>query len=113
MDYIHKSLLKIGVPANIKGFRYLHDAIDMAIDTPDILECVTKGLYPSVAENNDTTGSRVERAIRHVIEVAWMRGDAESLDELFGYSCSPLKGKPTNSEFIAVMALTLAEEAGK
>lgn len=95
---------EIGVPAHIKGYHYLRDSILMAIRTPSIINAVTKQLYPSVAKDYGTTPSRVERAIRHAIEVAWDRGDLETLQKYFGYTVSNAKGKPTNSEFIAMIA---------
>ena len=94
----------IGVPAHIKGYQYLRDAIMMTIDNIDVVNAVTKVLYPSVAKKYGTTSSRVERAIRHAIEVAWDRGDLETLQKYFGYTVSITKGKPTNSEFISMIA---------
>ena len=99
-DIIHE----IGVPAHIKGYQYLRAAIILAINDMDVINAVTKVLYPSVAKQFDTTASRVERAIRHAIEVAWNRGDIEVLQKFFGYTVSNIKGKPTNSEFIAMIA---------
>ena len=99
-DMIHE----IGIPAHIKGYHYLRDAIIMAIEDMDVLNAITKVLYPTVAKMHQTTASRVERAIRHAIEVAWSRGKLDTLDELFGYTVSNGKGKPTNSEFIALIA---------
>ncbi len=95
---------EIGVPAHIKGYQYLRDAIIMAINDMDILNSITKLLYPSIAKKYDTTSSRVERAIRHAIEVAWGRGKMDTIDKLFGYTINHGKGKPTNSEFIALIA---------
>lgn len=95
---------EIGVPAHIKGYQYLRDAIIMVINDIEVLNSITKSLYPSIAEKYDTTSSRVERAIRHAIEVAWSRGKMETLDNLFGYTISHGKGKPTNSEFVALIA---------
>lgn len=95
---------KIGVPAHIKGYQYLRTAILMAIADNDLINSVTKILYPSVAKQYQTTASRVERAIRHAIEVAWDRGDLETLNEYFGYTIQNERGKPTNSEFIAMIA---------
>ena len=97
-------LHQIGVPAHIKGYHYLRDSIIMAIETPDIINAVTKQLYPSVAKRYDTTASRVERAIRHAIEVAWDRGDVDILNSYFGYTIHNTRGKPTNSEFIAMIS---------
>ena len=95
---------EIGVPAHIKGYQYLREAILLTIDDMDIINSVTKVLYPEVARKFNTTPSRVERAIRHAIEVAWDRGDIETLQKFFGYTVSNIKGKPTNSEFIAMIA---------
>ncbi|MEF9970660.1 MAG: sporulation transcription factor Spo0A, partial [Ruthenibacterium sp.] len=94
----------IGVPAHIKGYQYLRVAISLAVDDMEIINAVTKVLYPTVAKKFGTTPSRVERAIRHAIEVAWDRGDLETLQKYFGYTVSNAKGKPTNSEFIAMIA---------
>ncbi len=99
-DIIHQ----IGVPAHIKGYQYLRDAILMAIEDDDIINAVTKRLYPSVAKKHGTTSSRVERAIRHAIEVAWDRGDVDVLNAYFGYTIHSSRGKPTNSEFIAMIS---------
>ena len=99
-DVIHE----IGVPAHIKGYQYLREAIILTINDMDVINSVTKVLYPSVAKRFSTTPSRVERAIRHAIEVAWDRGDIETLQRFFGYTVSNIKGKPTNSEFIAMIA---------
>lgn len=95
---------EIGVPAHIKGYQYLREAILMSIENPDMLGSITKILYPTIAKKYQTTASRVERAIRHAIEVAWNRGRMETLDAMFGYTISTGKGKPTNSEFIALIA---------
>ncbi len=95
---------EIGVPAHIKGYQYLREAIILTINDMDIINAVTKVLYPTVAKKYATTPSRVERAIRHAIEVAWDRGDLETLQKFFGYTVSNIKGKPTNSEFIAMIA---------
>ena len=97
-------LHQIGVPAHIKGYHYLRSSIIMSIDNPDIINAVTKQLYPSVAKNFSTTSSRVERAIRHAIEVAWDRGDVDILNSYFGYTIHNGRGKPTNSEFIAMIS---------
>ena len=99
-DMIHE----VGVPAHIKGYQYLRDAILMVIREPEMLNSITKILYPTIAKRNQTTPSRVERAIRHAIEVAWSRGKMDTIDELFGYTVSTGKGKPTNSEFIAMIS---------
>ena len=103
-------LHEIGIPAHIKGYHYLRDAIIMAVEDMDVLNAITKILYPTVAKKYQTTSSRVERAIRHAIEVAWSRGKLDTLDELFGYTVSTGKGKPTNSEFIALIADTIQLE---
>lgn len=95
---------EIGVPAHIKGYLYLRTAILMAVDNMDILNAVTKQLYPDIAKEHGTTDTRVERAIRHAIEVAWERGNIDMIHDLFGYTIQADKGKPTNSEFIALMA---------
>ena len=95
---------EIGVPAHIKGYQYLREAISLAVADMEIINAVTKVLYPAVAKKFATTSSRVERAIRHAIEVAWDRGDLEILQKYFGYTVSNAKGKPTNSEFIAMIA---------
>lgn len=95
---------EIGVPAHIKGYQYLREAIIMSVKDMDAINAVTKVLYPEVARKFSTTPSRVERAIRHAIEVAWDRGDIETLQKYFGYTVSNIKGKPTNSEFIAMIA---------
>jgi len=95
---------EIGVPAHIKGYKYLREAIMLTVRDMEIINAVTKVLYPAVAGKFNTTPSRVERAIRHAIEVAWDRGDLEVLQKFFGYTVSNIKGKPTNSEFIAMIA---------
>jgi two-component system response regulator (stage 0 sporulation protein A) len=95
---------KIGIPAHIKGYHYLRSAIIMVINNVELLGAVTKELYPAVAEEFDTTASRVERAIRHAIEVAWDRGNMEFINDFFGHTVSSERGKPTNSEFIAMLA---------
>ena len=94
----------IGVPAHIRGYQYLREAIQMSVKDMDMLGSITKTLYPEIAKKYETTPSRVERAIRHAIEVAWNRGRMETLDALFGYTINTGKGKPTNSEFIALIA---------
>ena len=101
---VTKIIHQIGVPAHIKGYQYLRTAILMTIDDNDIINSVTKILYPSVAKQYQTTTSRVERAIRHAIEVAWDRGDVDTLNSYFGYTIQNNRGKPTNSEFIAMIA---------
>ena len=95
---------EIGVPAHIKGYHYLRDAIMMAVEDMNMLNSITKILYPTIAKNHQTTPSRVERAIRHAIEVAWDRGDVDILNSYFGYTIHTSRGKPTNSEFIAMIS---------
>lgn len=95
---------EIGVPAHIKGYSYLREAITMVVNDMELLSAVTKELYPSIAKKYNTTASRVERAIRHAIEVAWGRGQVDAINKLFGYTIHNDKGKPTNSEFIAMVA---------
>lgn len=101
---ITEILHQIGVPAHIKGYQYLRSSIMMSVENPEIINAVTKQLYPSVAKKFDTTSSRVERAIRHAIEVAWDRGDVDILNSYFGYTIHNSRGKPTNSEFIAMIS---------
>ena len=101
---------EIGVPAHIKGYQYLREAILIAVEDMDVINAVTKVLYPEVAKRFGTTASRVERAIRHAIEVAWDRGDLETLQRYFGYTVNSAKGKPTNSEFIAMIADRLQQQ---
>lgn len=105
-DLLHE----MGIPAHIKGYHYLRDAIMMAVEDMDVLNAITKILYPTVAKKYQTTSSRVERAIRHAIEVAWSRGKLDTIEELFGYTVSNGKGKPTNSEFIALISDTIQLE---
>ncbi len=95
---------EVGIPAHIKGYFYLRDAILMVIDRVDLLGGITKELYPAVANAHHTTPSRVERAIRHAIEVAWNRGNIDTINGIFGHTVNQEKGKPTNSEFIAMLA---------
>lgn len=95
---------EIGVPAHIKGYHYLRDAIMMSVNDAEMLNSITKQLYPTIAKRHKTTPSRVERAIRHAIEVAWSRGKMDTIDALFGYTVHNGKGKPTNSEFVALIA---------
>ncbi len=99
-DMIHR----IGIPAHIKGYHYLRTAIILSINDDEMINSVTKLLYPTVAQKYSTTSSRVERAIRHAIEIAWDRGDVDVLNGLFGYTIHTARGKPTNSEFIALIA---------
>lgn len=111
-DYIERNLENdvtsiihdVGVPAHIKGYQYLRDAIMMSVNDAEMISSITKILYPTIAKKNSTTASRVERAIRHAIEVAWSRGNMDTIDELFGYTIHADKGKPTNSEFIALIS---------
>ena len=95
---------EVGVPAHIKGYQYLREAIIMVVNDIDVINQITKSLYPKIAIKFNTTPSRVERAIRHAIEVAWGRGDQKTVENIFGYTISASKGKPTNSEFIAMIA---------
>ena len=104
---------EIGVPAHIKGYQYLREAIGLAVADMEIINAVTKVLYPAWAKKFGTTASRVERAIRHAIEVAWDRGDLETLQKYFGYTVSNAKGKPTNSEFIAMIADRISLERSR
>ena len=99
-EFIHE----MGVPAHIKGYQYLRDAIIMTVNDSQMLGAITKILYPEIAKKHKTTSSRVERAIRHAIEVAWSRGKVETIEEMFGYTINSGKGKPTNSEFIALIS---------
>ena len=97
-------LHKMGVPAHIKGYGFLRQSIMMSVEDPEVISLVTKRLYPDIAKLNQTTASRVERAISHAIEVAWDRGNVDVLNEFFGYTINNMRGKPTNSEFIAMIA---------
>ena len=97
-------LLSIGKPAHIKGFAFIREAVRQVVADPSSINSITKKLYPAIADYFDTTPSKVERAIRHAIEVAWDRGDLETLQKYFGYTVNSAKGKPTNSEFIAMIA---------
>lgn len=101
---VTKIIHEVGIPAHIKGYQYIREAIMMVIDDHDMINSITKQLYPNVAKRCSTSSSRVERAIRHAIEVAWDRGDTEVLNKFFGYTISTSRGKPTNSEFIAMIA---------
>jgi two-component system response regulator (stage 0 sporulation protein A) len=101
---VTKIIHQIGVPAHIKGYQYLRFAIMMTVNDSEVINSVTKVLYPTVAKQYKTTSSRVERAIRHAIEVAWDRGDVDVLNSYFGYTIQTSRGKPTNSEFIAMIA---------
>ncbi|MBE6786598.1 MAG: sporulation transcription factor Spo0A [Ruminococcaceae bacterium] len=105
LEKIISSIMRqIGVPAHIKGYEYLRQAIVLTVKDPSLMHAVTKSLYPTVAKTNSTTSSRVERAIRHAIEVAWDRGDVDVLSSYFGYTIQNSRGKPTNSEFIAMIS---------
>jgi len=97
-------LHEIGMPAHIRGYHYMREAIILAVDDMEVLNYITKELYPTIAKKSNTTSSRVERAIRHAIEVAWSRGKLDALDSIFGYTINNSKGKPTNSEFIALIS---------
>lgn len=101
---VSEILHTMGVPAHIKGYNFLRQSIIMAIEDPEVISLVTKRLYPDIAKMNATTASRVERAIRHAIEVAWDRGNVEVMNEYFGYTINNMRGKPTNSEFIAMIS---------
>ena len=101
---ITENLHQIGVPAHVKGYRYVREAIKITIENPEMLNSVTKVLYPTVAKSFKSTPSRVERAIRHAIELAWDRGDVDVLNSYFGYTIQSHRGKPTNSEFIAMIS---------
>ena len=103
----------IGIPANIKGYQYIREGIIMAVNDVNMLNYITKLLYPSIAKKYKTTSSSVERAIRHAIEVAWNRGQIDVINDIFGYTVNAGKGKPTNSEFIALIADKLRIEYRK
>lgn len=107
---ITQSIHEIGVPAHIKGYEYLRYAIQLVMEDKRLIDSITKELYPMVAKQFDTTASRVERSIRHAVGVAWDRGDLKTLERWFGYTISHRKGKPTNSEFIALVADKLTLE---
>jgi len=111
--HITKLILEIGVPAHIKGYQYLRSGIQMSVEDPEMINAITKLLYPAIAKKHLTTPSRVERAIRHAIEVAWERGDLDVLHSMFGYTISYSRGKPTNSEFIALLADKLRMQSQK
>ena len=105
MEFVVTEIIhQIGIPAHIKGYHYLRHAIIMCVNEPEMLSNITKGLYPAVATSFDTTASRVERAIRHAIEVSWNRGNWDLMEEIFGHSVDYDRAKPTNSEFIATIA---------
>lgn len=101
---ITKLLHSLSMPAHVLGYEYTREAIFIALGNKDILRSITKGLYPAVAQAFNTTPSRVERAIRHAVELAWDRGDLGTLQKFFGFTTSPKKGKPTNSEFLSALA---------
>lgn len=101
---VTKLLHELGVPAHIRGHNYLRDSIMLTVADPSVVNMITKELYPAVAKQHNSTPSRVERAIRHAIEVAWCRGNVEAIHRLFGYTVKDSKGKPTNSECIAMIA---------
>lgn len=103
LDYVSRLMHEVGVPASIRGYDYIRDSIMLALSDRDILRSITKELYPSIAKSHDTTPSRVERAIRHAVEVAWSRGDVDVLNGIFGYTVKSSKGKPTNGEFISML----------
>lgn len=104
MDYVCRLMHEVGVPASIRGYDYIRDSIMLALSDREILRSITKELYPSIAKTHATTASRVERAIRHAVEVAWSRGDVDVLNGIFGYTVKSSKGKPTNGEFISMLA---------
>lgn len=111
-ERIHSILNELGTPAHLKGYRYTVYAIEQAVKDADMVECMTKRLYPAVAEKFGTTPSRAERAIRHAIETTWDRGDLDVIYSYFGNTIQKKKGKPTNSEFIAMLANRIRLEAG-
>ena len=110
---VTSAIHEVGVPAHIKGYQYLRESILMVLNDRDLLNGITKQLYPSVAKKYNTSSSRVERAIRHAIEVAWNRGDTDTLNGIFGFTINQAKGKPTNSEFIAMISDNLRLELKK
>lgn len=114
---ITKILHNLGIPAHIKGYHFIREAVDMVIENPSIIGQVTKTLYPTIAQKFSSSATKVERAIRHAIELGWTRGNQDKIDEIFGYTISALKAKPTNSEFIAMIAdyisLNEDEQVGK
>ncbi len=101
--YVAELMHEVGVPAHIRGYDYIRDSIMLSLNDRNMLKAITKDLYPTVAKNNGTTASRVERAIRHAIEVAWGRGDIDTLNAIFGFTVKSSKGKPTNGEFISML----------
>lgn len=110
---ISKLLHDLGMPSHIKGYQYIRDAILLMHDDPNYFSCITKQLYPTIAQKYDTTSSRVERAIRHAIEVSWSRGDYDLMDEIFGHSVDFDRAKPTNSEFLATVADKISLDESK
>ena len=111
-EKISRILIKVGIVPNVKGYRYLRDAVLIAMDNMDVMNSITKGLYPMVAENFDTSSSRVERAIRHAIEIATNSGKREHINALFGMKIYAKNERPTNSEFIALLADRLIMDFG-
>ena len=107
MDQIHTALLELGVPASLQGFACLHDAVEMAVEDAGVLYSITKQIYPAIAKKHGKTASQVERAMRHAVEDGMLRADPEVMQRYFGGSIDPEKGKPSNREFIAVLALHL------
>ncbi|HEY8424243.1 MAG TPA: sporulation initiation factor Spo0A C-terminal domain-containing protein, partial [Clostridia bacterium] len=103
-EKITNIFISVGIPAHIKGYHFLREAIKMTIENPEIINSITKKLYPSIAKKFDTSSSKVERAIRHAIEVAWNRGKIENINSLFGVKVYNSNEKPTNGEFIALVA---------
>ena len=101
---VSRAVMGIGIPAHIKGYQFLREAIKMTIDRPEVINSITKKLYPGIAENFRTSPSKVERAIRHAIEVAWNRGKIENINQIFGIKIYSANDKPTNGEFIALLA---------
>jgi len=103
-NFITKQMLELGVPAHLKGYHYIRAAVLMAVEDMEVVSSVTKLLYPDIAKQYKTTGQKVERAIRNAIEVSWQRGNMSAMEEIFGFSASTGKGRPTNSEYIARLA---------
>lgn len=104
IQYITKIMLSVGMPANLKGYRYIREAIKMTLEDVNKLQRITSELYPEIAEKFNTSATKAERAMRHAIEVAWARGNMDIIDEIFGYTIQNGKGRPTNSEFIAIIS---------
>jgi two-component system response regulator (stage 0 sporulation protein A) len=107
-DTISNIFMSVGIPAHIKGYQYLREAIKMSVDKPNLVNSITKALYPAIAIKHNTTSSKVERAIRHAIEVAWNRGRIENINSFFGVRVYTNKDRPTNGEFIAIIADKMA-----